>query len=242
MFKQIFFVSSIVFISISSALCPTITTAQPVLEVTAGGTFETDADIIQLSIQLNSEDKTVDQAYRKNRQLQQKLIQLIKRYNVKQEDIQLQPLSINPYTVPDRRRNLNENGPRQEKMYRVRQRVSLTLKDREKYVDLQLALIKNGFDEFRGTYKSTTTPEASDKALQNAIQNAKAKASLISKEAGVQIKTIQSIEYHENEKSVRPPRPYESIMRKSDALVTEFDQVISITARVTITYVISEHK
>lgn len=218
---------------------PKSTTLSPsTLKVTSVGTAHAEADIIELSIQLNSEDANVDKAYRNNQQLQQKLIQLIKRYNIKENSIQLQPLSITPHTLPHRTRSTSEVEP--EKRYRVRQLVVLTLSDRKKYVDLQRVLINNGFDEFRGTFKSTKAGEAKEKALRLALQNAKKRAQIISEEAEVTLKTIQSIVYNESERPVTKPARYASTMRSEEALVTEFDQFITVKARVTIEYLLSD--
>jgi len=207
------------------------------LKISSVGTSHADADIIEFSIQLNSEHANVDEAYRNNQQLQQKLIQLIKRYNINEKSIQLQPLSISPYTLPVRSRSTSE--VESDKRYRVRQLVALTLSDHKKYVNLQRALIKNGFDEFRGTFKSSNADEAKEKALRLAIENAKNRAKIISEEAGITLKTIQSIVYNESERPVTKLARYASTMRSEEALVTEFDQFITVKARVTIEYLLS---
>lgn len=203
--------------------------SQRTLHVTASAKVLLPADLIQFNITISAEAKTAQKAYQKHQQLEQELVSLLEKYNIDEEDIQFQPMSISEYR--------EGYGESYTTYYQTRQTVTITFSNFDIYENIQVALIGHGFDQFSGNFLTTQKKKGMDKALRKAIQNAKDIAQLMAEEAGVQLVKVKSMSYSEN-----TVRPYASSRVALAAAETQgllqYSQTVAVTARVSMEFVI----
>lgn len=201
-----------------------------VLSVSAEGRIELPADVIRFDINLNAEAETPEEAYNLHKKREKVLVQLLDKYEIKETDIDFQPVSIS--------RSRYFNRPNEEVVvFQTRQLVKLTMTDFESYEKIQLGLIKHGFDNFNGSFLSSEEDAGRDEALKRAIRTAKEKADIIAKEAGVKLGAISSISYNTLEQ--RPvemqSRSYMEVQDSSGGLM-KFDQTIVVKSTIRVNF------
>ena len=156
------------------------------------------------------------------------LVRQLKKHDIKDEDLNFEPISIN------KRYNDSYRNKDKKRIY-TRQNVIVTLDNFDIYEQIQITLIENNFDEFSGNFTSSKSEKGKDEALKEALQVARGKAEIIASETGVSITGIKNISHSY---SSRPPRPMMEMTasRVADNSLLEFDQNVSVTANVAVTY------
>jgi len=189
-----------------------------------------EADLIIFNINLNAEDDTPRSAFRLHKERETVLADLLKKFDIKEENIRFQPIRIN--------KRYTNNGKSQ--LSQTNQQVSVTFSDFAIYEDIQLTLIENNFDNFNGSFSSSKLNEGKEKALLAAIEEAKDKARLISNASGVSLGDILNISY--SDYTVAPSRNFarsEMMSLDASSSIMDFAQTVSITANVSIEFAIS---
>lgn len=201
------------------------------IQVNATGQVQVPADMIRFSIQVNAEGSSPQQVYDLHKKREATLVELLREYEIAEEHIRYRPISIT--SVNDNRRQAGDPS------VRTSQQVNLTLEDFEVYERIQLGLIESGYDQFNGNFSSTQADSARDEALAKAIEEARRKASLIAREAGVTLGNILEISYG------GATFPSERAMMMSDMAVSEsadlmeFSQTVTISSSISIRYAIT---
>ncbi len=202
------------------------------LNVTSTAQVELPADLIQFNITINAEADTPQEAYEQHQQLEQTLVSLLEQYNIDEEDIQFEPVSISKYS--DRDLSADDGL---KTYYRTRQTVSVTFSNFDIYEEIQVSLIENGFDEFSGQFLTTEKEEGMNKALRKAIQKAKATAQLMAEEAGIVLGPVIHMSYSE-----QTVRPYVSADLAASAMSKEgllqYNQTVAVAATVSMEFYI----
>ena len=203
-----------------------------VLSVSAEGSVELPADIIQFNINLNAEAGTPEEAFKLHKKREEVLVQLLDEYQIKESDIDFQPVSIS--------KSRRYAGPNSEEItYQTRQMVSLTLRDFDNYGSIQVELIRADFDNFSGHFLSSEEESGEEEALKNAIQAAKEKARLIADEAEVKLGPITKISYRESHHQPYEIKQYASVRAESDNRLMKYNQTVVIRATVQIDFEIA---
>lgn len=213
-------------------LIPFTLTAQDrgVITITSEGAVELPADIILFTVNLNAEGDSPQKAYNLHKQREKVLVQLLDRYGIEEKDINFEPVSIS-------KTNLGRPYTKEESVYQTRQMVSLRLSDFDIYEKIQISLIEQDFDNFSGNFLSTKAEEGKDTALQRAISTAKEKAAIIAEEAGIKIGHIVGIDYSHQQIGPLYARSQEMLsVQSSDSQLMKYDQVVTVTANVTIKF------
>ena len=201
------------------------------LSISSSAEVQVPADIIQFNINLNAESDSPQKTYNLHKEREKVLVQLLDKYEIKEENINYQPVSISKY------RDYSDD-PNRKTTYQTRQQVSLTFKDFEIYEKIQVALIENDFDNFQGNFTSTEAESAKDQAIKKAIQQAKEKAQLIAKESGVELGKIRHIEY--GHQQIQPyAQEYAALKAESDSgSLSQYDQSVIVRADISIKFYI----
>jgi uncharacterized protein len=185
------------------------------------------ADEVYFNINLTRFHQNAETAFEEHKKLERYLTNLLLERGFKEEDISAEPVSIS------QRRYSNEQG------FETRQRVSIKLDDIVKFERMQVDLIKNGFDNFSGNFGSSKMDESRDKALQNAVQEAQRKASLLATASGKRVGSVKSIEY-----STSTPFMTRDVsrmaMESSDGGLIQFQTTIPVRESVRITFFLSD--
>ena len=202
--------------------------AQNEISINAGAEVMVPADKIAFQINLNAEGDTPQEAYNLHKEREKVLVRQLKKYDIKDEDLNFEPISIN-------KTYNNSYGNKEEKRIKTRQNVILTLDNFDIYEQIQITLIENNFDQFSGNFMSSESKQGEDKALKKALKLAREKAEIIAQETGLTISGIKNINYSY---SSRPPRPTMEMTasKAADGNLLEFDQSVSVSANVSVTY------
>ncbi len=203
------------------------------VSVTAQGEVELPADIIQFNINLNAEGDTPQEAYNLHKKREKVLVRLLQKYEIKEENIRFQPLSISKRYEED-----YSTGKRDRKeIFNTSQQVSLQLKDFDIYEKIQVTLIEHDFDQFNGTFLSTEQKQGEDEALRKALQKARQKAEIIAEESDITLGTVHNINYHESQ--FYPGRQRETMAMSPDSQsLMQYQQTVVLQASVTIQFLI----
>ncbi len=194
------------------------------------------ADLIVFNVNINAEGKTPKEAYKQHQERESLLAELLKKLEIKEDNIDYEPVRMN-------RRQINGgryNSEKPEYITATNQSVSITFEDFSMYEDIQMALIENGFDSFNGRFSSSKIAEGKEKALVSAIKAARERAELITQTSGVKLGEVSNINYSDHYIGI--PRKSDSSMEmmamSRDASMMDFSQTVEVRASVNITYYI----
>lgn len=228
---------SSLFLFFSSINCST--TAQPLVEspqriisINMSATELIPADLIVFSININAEEKTPEATFNTHKKRESILASLLKEFDIKEENINFQPIRMNKRT--------NYNNRQEVTTVQSNQQVSVSFSDFSIYEKIQVTLIKNGFDSFNGSFSSTKIEDGKEKALVSAIQKAKERATFITEQSGVKLGQIKNISYSEHQINRPQMVRAEAMMAKdSGASMMDFSQTVSVTSNISINFEIS---
>ncbi|MEQ8578442.1 MAG: SIMPL domain-containing protein [Balneola sp.] len=191
------------------------------------------ADMIIFNININAEEKTPETAFETHKKREAVLATLLKEFDIKEENINFEPIRINKRT--------NYNNRQEEVTVNTNQQVSVSFSDFEIYEKIQVSLIKNGFDSFSGSFSSTKIGEGKEKALVSAIQKAKERAAFIAEQSGVKLGAIQTINYSDYQVNSRQRSVEMKLFESPDEApsMMDFAQTVSVTANISIVFSIS---
>ncbi len=184
------------------------------------------ADLIIFNVNINAEADSPEEAFEIHKERESLLARLLKKYDIKEENINYDPIRMNKrYRNDDRMTTATD------------QSVSLTFSDFSIYEKIQVTLIENGFDSFNGRFSSTEISKGKEKALISAIEAAKKRAELIAKTSGTSLGPVQRINYSDHQIGMpRQSDVMELQAMKSDASMMDFSQSVSVTANINISF------
>ncbi|WP_349353358.1 SIMPL domain-containing protein [Gracilimonas sp. BCB1] len=184
------------------------------------------ADLIIFNVNINAEADSPEEAFQIHKERESLLAELLKKYDIKEDNINYEPIRMNKRYRNDDRMTTATN-----------QSVSLTFSDFSIYEKIQVTLIENGFDSFNGRFSSTEISQGKEKALISAIEAAKKRAELIAKTSGTSLGPVQHINYSDHQIGMpRQSDVMELQAMKSDASMMDFGQSVSVTANINISF------
>lgn len=194
------------------------------------------ADLIIFNVTINAEGKTPQEAYELHRERESVLAGLLKELNIKEDNIDFEPIRMNRRQVSGNRYN-NDQEP--QYVTNTSQTVSVTFNDFDIYERIQLTLIENEFDTFNGQFSSTKIAEGKEKALISAIEASKERAELIAKTSGVEVGDIYTINYSDHQVGIpRKSSSMELMSMAADATMMDFAQTVEVRSNINISYFI----
>lgn len=218
---------------ISLFLISAVSQAQNEISINTSAEVLIPADKIVFQINLNANGDTPQEAYDLHKKREKVLVQQLKKHDIKDEDLKFEPISIHK----------SYNGSyrnKEEKKIQTRQSVVLTLDSFEIYEQIQITLIENNFDTFSGSFTSSKSQKAQDKALKKALQQARAKAEIIAEVSDLTITGIKNISHSSSNRSPRPMMKMVARNKASDSSLLDFNQLVSVTAHVSVVYTFEE--
>lgn len=199
-----------------------------IITISSQGSVNLPADIIRFTININADENTPEKAYNLHKKKEAVLVDLLKKFEIKEENINFEPISVS-------KKNLRQNNAREENIYQTIQSVIVNIDDFEAFEKMQVALIENGFDNFKGDFLSSQTEKGKDLAIKQAIENAKEKANLIANEAGIKIGEIEKILYSDRRNWTTRGGLQEVVVTSENNLM-QYKQVVTVTADITIKF------
>ena len=172
--------------------------AQPHISVTGEGEVEVSPDIIRLQLQVWKTGKSAADAKREVDTITAKLFASATKFGVKTEDISAGRINVNP-----------EYEWREGKRYTVGQRVQrsvdFTIRDTSSYGDLLDELVDAEVTRIGSTQFDISDMEAQQtKAMISALENAKAKATLMAEALGTKLGAVYRIQENVNQRNTQP--------------------------------------
>lgn len=182
------------FAAISASNYKVLAAETKTINVTGDGEVNVVPDIANLSLGVTTEDSTVDKAQKNNSAAINKIVEAIKAAGVAAEDIKTSNYSINP------KYNYNEEtGVSTIIGYTVDSTLSVTVKNIESVGNIIDIAVANGANNSNGvTFGVGDYEKYYNKALANAIVNAKAKAQSIADALNVKLSTLITVTENSN--------------------------------------------
>lgn len=228
--KKIILISGLIFscfLSVSKAQTLNEITEKlqnSVITISAEGEAFYPADIITLQISMQVIADSPGSAYEKHKQLEDTVVDIITGFGIPDTSIVFEPFRIN------RVRN------NQQYEHNTSQLVQLTLRDFGIYEKIQVTLIENGFDNFQASFQSSESRKGDSESLKNALENASQKAELIAAELGLEIRSIDSVDYSESGVSYPVLRTESMRAAPAPPSLINVPQMVKFTSRVNIRF------
>ena len=201
-------------------------TAPPaMISVTGEATVSVPPDLAQIDAGVTTEAKTAREASDANNAAMGKVLLALKGAGIDENDYQTSRLSLQPQTAP------NRTGPSAIVGYRASNRVTIRLRDVTKVASVIDTLVGAGANDIGGI--NFTVSQASkllDDAREQAIADARRKAEIYAKAAGVTLGAPLSI----SEGSTPVPIPYRRMAAgmAAAAPVAQGEETLQVTVAV----------
>ena len=170
------------------ALAQTQTMPPAVISVTGEATVSVPPDLAQIDGGVTTEAKTAREASDTNNAAMGKVLLALKGAGIDEKDFQTARLSLQPQTAP------NRTGPNAIVGYRASNRVTIRLRDVTKVASVIDTLVAAGANDIGGiNFMVSQASKLLDEAREQAIADARRKAEIYAKAAGVTLGAPLSI-------------------------------------------------
>ena len=208
------------------AMAQTAPQAPPaVISVTGEATISVAPDQAQIDGGVTSEAKTAREASDANNAAMGKVLLALKSAGVDEKDYQTSRLSLQPQSAP------NRSGPAAIVGYRASNRVTIRLRDVTKVASTIDTLVGAGANEVGGiNFSVSQASKLLDEARDQAVADARRKAEIYAKAAGVTLGAPLSI----SEEGNAPPVPYRrmAVGTEASAPVAQGEETLRVTVSV----------
>ena len=195
------------------------------ISVTGEATVSVPPDLAQIDGGVTSEAKTAREASEANNAAMGKVLQALKGAGLDEKDIQTSRLSLQPQSAP------NRSGPSAIAGYRASNRVTLRVRDVTKVASVIDTLVGAGANEIGGiNFVVSQASKLLDEARERAVADARRKAEIYAKAAGVTLGAPLSI----SEEGNSAPVPYRRMAAgmAASAPVAQGEETLAVTVSV----------
>jgi uncharacterized protein len=217
-------------VAIAAALIVTPALAQtvppPMITVSGGAAVSVAPDEAEIEAGVTSDAKTAREASDANNAAMGKLLLALKAANIDEKDIQTSRLSLQPQYPP------NRPGPSPVVGYRAANRVTVRLHDIRKVASTIDMLVGAGATDIGGIgFSVSNASKLLDDARENAVADARRKAEIYAKAAGVTLGAPLDIA----EQGAPGPMPFRKLaagMAMSPTPVAQGEETLQVTVSV----------
>ena len=195
------------------------------ISVTGEATVSVPPDLAQIDGGVTSEAKTAREASEANNAAMGKVLQALKGAGIEEKDIQTSRLSLQPQSTP------NRSGPSAISGYRASNRVTIRVRDVTKVANVIDTLVGAGANEIGGiNFVVSQASKLLDEARERAVADARRKAEIYAKAAGVTLGAPLSI----SEEGNSAPVPYRRMAAGMavSAPVAQGEETLAVTVSV----------
>jgi uncharacterized protein YggE len=200
-------------------------TNPPAITVTGEASVSVPPDLALVDGGVTSEAKTAREASDANNAAMGKVLQALKGAGIDQKDVQTSRLSLQPQSAP------NRTGPSAITGYRASNRVTIRVRDVGKVAGVIDTLVGAGANEIGGiNFMVSQASKLLDEARDKAVADARRKAEIYARAAGVTLGAPLSI----SEEGNAPPMPYRRMAAGmvASAPVAQGEETLSVTVSV----------
>ena len=171
---------------------------RPTITVTGEGKVFAKPDLGEISLAVNSEARTVEEAQKDATAVANRIVAVLKEKGVEEKDIQTVNYSIGPvYDYPD--------GTRRLRAWQVNQNLKVKIRELAKTGEILAVASQAGANQIGGLSFTTDDPtKLQAEAREKAIEDAKAKAEELAAKLGIKLGKIIGF----NEFGGVPPMPF----------------------------------
>ena len=199
---------------------------RPTVSVTGEATVSVPPDLAQVDGGVSSDAKTAREAFEANNAAMGKVLLALKGAGIAEKDIQTSRLSLQPQNA------LSRSGPSPIVGYRASNRVTVRVRDVAKVASVIDTLVGAGANDIGGIgFSVSNASKLLDEARERAVADARRKAEIYAKAAGVTLGAPVSI----SEESSPGPVPYRRMaagMPVSAAPVAQGEETLQVTVSV----------
>jgi len=195
------------------------------ISVTGEATVSVPPDLAEIDGGVTSEAKTAREASEANNAAMGKVLQALKGAGIEEKDIQTSRLSLQPQSAP------NRSGPSAIAGYRASNRVTIRVRDVTKVASVIDTLVGAGANEIGGiNFVVSQASKLLDEARERAVADARRKAEIYAKAAGVTLGAPLSI----SEEANSAPVPYRRMAAgmAASAPVAQGEETLAVTVSV----------
>lgn len=198
--------------------------SSPSVSIQSTGTITIPAEFIRFTVNISVFNKDLNDAFSQHKQQEAFLAELIKQNSFNDGDLIFNPISISA-----------TRNPRMEDGFNTRQVIIFSVTDFDLFESVQKTLIENGFTNLNGRFGANQTEEHKNEALLKAMENARAKASIIALSAQKRLGEVISVNYGSG--SMQPVAYRDMAFDAQIAgQLSEFEQTITISENVNVTF------
>src|SRR3984893_13047423 len=195
------------------------------ISVTGEATVSVPPDLAEIDGGVTSEAKTAREASEANNAAMGKVLQALKGAGIEEKDIRTSRLSLQPQSAP------NRSGPSAIAGYRASNRVTVRVRDVTKVASVIDTLVGAGANEIGGiNFEVSQASKLLDEARERAVADARRKAEIYAKAAGVTLGAPLSI----SEEGNPAPVPYRRMAAGMavSAPVAQGEETLAVTVSV----------
>jgi len=195
------------------------------ISVTGEATVLVPPDLAEIDGGVTSEAKTAREASEANNAAMGKVLQALKGAGIEEKDVQTARLSLQPQSAP------NRSGPSAIAGYRASNRVTIRVRDVTKVANVIDTLVGAGANEIGGiNFVVSQASKLLDEARERAVADARRKAEIYARAAGVTLGAPLSI----SEEGNSAPAPYRRMAAGMavSAPVAQGEETLAVTVSV----------
>jgi uncharacterized protein len=204
------------------------TQAPAMISVTGEATMSAPPDLAQIDGGVTSEAKTAREASDANNNAMAKVLLALKGAGIEEKDFQTSRLSLQPESAPNR----GGGGPATIVGYRASNRVTVKLRDVSKLANVIDVMAGAGANDIGGiSFRVSNASKLLDDAREQAIADARRKAEIYAKAAGVALGAPLSIA-EENNVAPVPYRRMAAGMAVAATPIAQGEETLQVTVSV----------
>lgn len=212
--------------AMAEALSPRIT-------VTGTGSVDSRPDMATISLGVTTQGGTAAEAMGRNSEELARVLEKLRASGVEDRDLQTSGLSLNPNWT-----NSNDGTAATISGYVASNQLTIRVRALDSLGGILDAAVKDGANTLNGVAFGLTDPKpVEDEARKRAVQDAAARAALLTTAAGVQLGQVLSIT---EGGGFEPPRPMYRMDAAEASAVPMAEGEISTAASVTVVYAINQ--
>ena len=196
----------------------------PAISVTGEASIAVPPDRAQLDAGVASDGKTAREASNTNNAAMAKVLQALKGAGIPDKDVQTSSLSLQPQYAP------NRNGPALIVGYRASNRVTVKLTDVGKLADILDTLVKAGANDIGNVdFSASQASKLLDDAREKALADARRKAEIYAKAAGVTLGAPLSIAEGGRPAPIFRPKMMAASPMATSTPIAQGEETLSVT-------------
>jgi uncharacterized protein YggE len=152
------------------------------ITIDASASISAPAELIRFMIHLSSESDSAQHAFRNHRNLEKKIVNIIKRYKIDSSDVSHSLLSI--------RKKQNKEG---KTIFQTTQNVHLNLYDIDNYYEFQITLLSHDLNQFSARLSVKNEKDLIERGYEKALKIATTEAQLLADKINRKLGTVSAI-------------------------------------------------